>query len=274
MESSSPQGGCTGRSTAPPGPPEDDLGPCLRPEAPPRPDGPPRSQPAGRDRRLQEQLDAEAERLRLQQEAYTAQREAQDAKRERDLASVRETKTRYERERHAEAREHEEKMRKEQERLRKLEELRKKRHAEVNAEQARRAENFSDFIHDLYGADEEADRFDDYLHNVKAEQFKDYCASARKAAGVPPSAQRPQRLIPPRCEEPAVRPKPAGMPDEEWEVQQTLNSVRSAPLDVRKKRVRELLIHWHPDKHPQDPQRATRVFQFLQSKLADGTFLS
>ena len=64
------------------------------------------------------------------------------------------------------------------------------------------------------------------------------------------------------------------MPDEEWEVQQTLNSVRSAPLDVRKKRVRELLIHWHPDKHPQDPQRATRVFQFLQSKLADGTFLS
>jgi hypothetical protein len=50
--------------------------------------------------------------------------------------------------------------------------------------------------------------------------------------------------------------------------------VRNAPLDVRKKRVRELLVQWHPDKHPQDPQRATRVFQFLQSKLADGTLLS
>merc|ERR1719235_2610352 len=96
-------------------------------------------------------------------------------------------KSRYERERKAEAREHEEKMLKEKERLRKLEELRKKRHAEVNAEQSRRAEAFSDFIHDLYGADEEADRFDDYLHNVKAEQFKEYCAGARQAAGVPPS---------------------------------------------------------------------------------------
>merc|ERR1719235_285155 len=184
-------------------------------------------------------------------------------------------KSRYERERKAEAREHEEKMLKEKERLRKLEELRKKRHAEVNAEQARRAEAFSDFIHDLYGTDEEADRFDDYLHNVKAEQYKEYCASARRAAGVPPPAsQRPQRPVPPRCEEPAVKPKPTGMPEEEWEVQQTLNSVRNAPLDVRKKRVRELLVQWHPDKHPQDPQRATRVFQFLQSKLADGIFLS
>jgi len=217
--------------------------------------------------KAEEEAKAKAEeeaRLKAEEEARAKAEEEAQAKAEEEARAKADAEAAQRKAAEEQARLAEEARLKEE--ARKLEEARRKRHAEVNAEQARRVDAFSDFINNLYGADDEAERFDDYLHQVKAEQYREYFNDARAKATAPP---RPSQRLPPpapRCE---ARPPP-DMPAEEREVQQSLNAVRNAPLDVRKKRVKELLMQWHPDKHPQDPQRATRVFQYLQSKLADG----
>jgi len=45
---------------------------------------------------------------------------------------------------------------------------------------------------------------------------------------------------------------------------QKLLALREAPAETRKKAWRALLLEWHPDKHPEDKENATAVFQFLQ----------
>jgi chromosome segregation ATPase len=237
---------------------------------------------------MAEQLSAEAERLRLQAESYAAQRRAQEEAFERDLASVAHNKAVYEAQRAEAAAAHEKKLQQEQEELRRLESARRRRHEEVREAQSRRAEEgVSNFMHDLHTTDDEADRFDDYLHNIKAEQYSQYFAECR-AGGRGPGAPngRPSvplrggpsgRLPPPQFGSQAalaVKPGAPELPPEEREVKRSLDAVRHAPLEARKRRVKELLVQWHPDKHPQSPQKATRVFQYLQGELADGTFLA
>lgn len=45
---------------------------------------------------------------------------------------------------------------------------------------------------------------------------------------------------------------------------QDLLRIKDEPLETRKKSWRALLLEWHPDKHPDDVDSATAVFQFLQ----------
>lgn len=45
---------------------------------------------------------------------------------------------------------------------------------------------------------------------------------------------------------------------------QSLLKIKDEAPEVRKKSWRALLLEWHPDKHPEDPENATAVFQFLQ----------
>lgn len=45
---------------------------------------------------------------------------------------------------------------------------------------------------------------------------------------------------------------------------QRLLKLRDEPIETRKRSWRALLLEWHPDKHPEDTENATAVFQFLQ----------
>eukprot|EP00931_Biecheleriopsis_adriatica_P112222 TRINITY_DN8680_c0_g1_i1.p1 TRINITY_DN8680_c0_g1~~TRINITY_DN8680_c0_g1_i1.p1 ORF type:complete len:505 (+),score=91.76 TRINITY_DN8680_c0_g1_i1:49-1563(+) len=52
------------------------------------------------------------------------------------------------------------------------------------------------------------------------------------------------------------------------EALQKLLKIRDEPPDVRKKSWKQLLFEWHPDKHPDNKDDATAVFQFLQKGKA------
>lgn len=58
----------------------------------------------------------------------------------------------------------------------------------------------------------------------------------------------------------------AGLSTEELTVLRELQSVRSCFRDAQKAKVKELLFKWHPDKNPDNSERATRVFQFVQKQ--------
>lgn len=49
---------------------------------------------------------------------------------------------------------------------------------------------------------------------------------------------------------------------------QRLLKIKEEPPETRKKSWRGLLLEWHPDKHPEDTQNATAIFQFLQKGKA------
>lgn len=55
-----------------------------------------------------------------------------------------------------------------------------------------------------------------------------------------------------------------GLIPEECAVLKELQSVRGAPRESQKAKVKELLFRWHPDKNPSCTEKATRVFQFIQ----------
>eukprot|EP00746_Dinoflagellata_sp_MGD_P166123 gnl/MRDRNA2_/MRDRNA2_95821_c0_seq1.p1 gnl/MRDRNA2_/MRDRNA2_95821_c0~~gnl/MRDRNA2_/MRDRNA2_95821_c0_seq1.p1 ORF type:complete len:714 (-),score=179.45 gnl/MRDRNA2_/MRDRNA2_95821_c0_seq1:80-2221(-) len=58
----------------------------------------------------------------------------------------------------------------------------------------------------------------------------------------------------------------AGLSGEELTVLRELQSVRSCSRDAQKAKVKEMLFKWHPDKNPDNSERATRVFQFVQKQ--------
>eukprot|EP00747_Dinoflagellata_sp_TGD_P062261 gnl/TRDRNA2_/TRDRNA2_152919_c0_seq1.p1 gnl/TRDRNA2_/TRDRNA2_152919_c0~~gnl/TRDRNA2_/TRDRNA2_152919_c0_seq1.p1 ORF type:complete len:416 (+),score=108.37 gnl/TRDRNA2_/TRDRNA2_152919_c0_seq1:594-1841(+) len=93
--------------------------------------------------------------------------------------------------------------------------------------------------------------------------------------GKPPWGGGGHEARPPPCRPPPCGsgPTSAGgymdsgakeMPPEERAVLKELQSVRSAPRDSQKAKVKELLLRWHPDKNPESADKATRVFQFVQ----------
>jgi len=43
-----------------------------------------------------------------------------------------------------------------------------------------------------------------------------------------------------------------------------LQSVKGAPRESQKAKVKDLLFRWHPDKNPSCTEKATRLFQFVQ----------
>jgi len=45
---------------------------------------------------------------------------------------------------------------------------------------------------------------------------------------------------------------------------QRLIKIKDETPEIRKRSWRALLLEWHPDKHPEDKENATAVFQFLQ----------
>lgn len=53
---------------------------------------------------------------------------------------------------------------------------------------------------------------------------------------------------------------------EERSVIKEFNTVRGATRDAQKAKVKELLFKWHPDKNPECVEKATRVFQFVQTQ--------
>merc|ERR1712136_387918 len=53
---------------------------------------------------------------------------------------------------------------------------------------------------------------------------------------------------------------------EERSVIKEFNAVRGATRDAQKAKVKELLFKWHPDKNPECVEKATRVFQFVQTQ--------
>lgn len=55
-----------------------------------------------------------------------------------------------------------------------------------------------------------------------------------------------------------------GLPSEEQGALKELHTVRGAPKEVQKAKVKDLLLQWHPDKNPDCVEKATRVFQFVQ----------
>jgi len=78
-------------------------------------------------------------------------------------------------------------------------------------------------------------------------------------------------MPPPRCESPGMpaRPPSPQLPPEEKSVLVEMESVRGQPLKIRKRKSKELMVQWHPDKHPDSPKKATRVFQFIQTQVTD-----
>lgn len=52
------------------------------------------------------------------------------------------------------------------------------------------------------------------------------------------------------------------------EALQKLLKIRDEPIESRKRSWRGLLLEWHPDKHPDDKENVTAVFQFLQKGKA------
>jgi len=55
-----------------------------------------------------------------------------------------------------------------------------------------------------------------------------------------------------------------GLSSEELSVLKELQSVTLLSRDTQKAKVKELLFKWHPDKNPDNTERATKVFQFVQ----------
>jgi len=62
----------------------------------------------------------------------------------------------------------------------------------------------------------------------------------------------------------APKVETAGLSAEELSVLKELQSVRLCSRDAQKAKVKDLLFKWHPDKNPDNTERATRVFQFVQ----------
>jgi len=95
------------------------------------------------------------------------------------------------------------------------------------------------------------------------------CTSARSQSGVvpPTPAGRPTSHRPPPPVLPeVVAAEMQGLAPEEQAALKELRSVLGAPREKQKAKVKELLFSWHPDKNPSCPDKAKRVFQFIQKQ--------
>jgi hypothetical protein len=73
-------------------------------------------------------------------------------------------------------------------------------------------------------------------------ESKDHQASAKDSCGIPTASS-----------------------EDEVAIRDRLTSTAKRPLNERQSLYKELIVLWHPDKHPTDTARATRVFQYLQA---------
>ncbi|CAE8653916.1 unnamed protein product, partial [Polarella glacialis] len=97
-------------------------------------------------------------------------------------------------------------------------------------------------------------------------------ARQKQAQAPPPTTAPPAQHVPP---EPA-RPAPSQVGAEaspedrqaaagEVEVAKEMSELLNQPFSKQKKALKKLRLQWHPDKNPDRPEVATRVFQFVQA---------
>lgn len=110
-----------------------------------------------------------------------------------------------------------------------------------------------------------------------SEHFWDAQQGKRGTPGdIPPTASPPPEVVVTPAPE---RPQPTHPPSDastedldvfegEVEVAKEMATLLEKPFSQQKKALKSIRMKWHPDKNPEKPEVATRVFQFIQSHEA------
>lgn len=244
------------------------------------------------EREVQERVERELREHQERQEREEKEREKRDAefqrefkererrRREQDVADEKETRLKEE----AKLRARSEAARMKWE---VLEQELDSKWAEQEAEEKRRLEEYAAQRRKQYEEwdrrlNQERQRHINADNTCKAQRF---VHGARKAAAFDEAFYANQRYVPGSGKAPsppnafggsgtsgpkqfaapaAPKVETAGLSAEELSVLKELQSVRLCSRDAQKAKVKDLLFKWHPDKNPDNTERATRVFQFVQ----------
>lgn len=251
-----------------------------------------------RRHQMQEAFEREVqERVERELREHQARQEQEDKQREqRDAEAQRQRKERERRRREQDAVEEKEARLQEEARLRARSEAARmkwdvfeqeldSKWADQEAEEKRRLEEYAAQRRKQYEdwdrrLNEERQRHINAENNCKAQRFvrgakraaasdEAFYANMRPGAAKappPPNAYGGSGTagFKPFAAPPAPKVETAGLSAEELSVLRELQSVRSCSRDAQKAKVKELLFKWHPDKNPDNSERATRVFQFVQ----------